>query len=353
MALLLFVTVSVLTYHQSVFAISVTPETGANNLTNALVGPGLVVTSSSISAPPTTLGTSSGIFTNPTATYGIGNGIVLSTGNVADYSDGQNTTPKLSTSYALPATPSQEVMLAPITGIAPHTHFDVTELYLTFDVQTGFDSISFDFVYGSEEWSEFVGSGLTDGFGVYLNGALISDSAFTVGKGLKDKPGTELDGISPLVSVKSPILSGSAGNTLTFVIGDGFDESLDSTVYISNLRANQIIEPVREPVDPAPNPPSIPKDSDESVIPAWIKKVAGFWCEDKIPDSEFILGIQYLIDEKIIIVPGTSGHGTSNSIPSWIKNNACWWSQDLITDSDFAKGFEYLIAEGIFQVNPR
>ena len=37
-------------------------------------------------------------------------------------------------------------------------------------------------------------------------------------------------------------------------------------------------------------------------------------------------------------------------IPDWIKNNACWWSQDLISDDDFASGIEYLINQGIIIV---
>lgn len=87
------------------------------------------------------------------------------------------------------------------------------------------------------------------------------------------------------------------------------------------------------------------------LIPDWIKEVAAFWCDDKIDDSSFIEGIQYLIDNDIIIVPTTSsGTGGSQTIPSWIKNNACWWSQGLISDEDFASGLQYLIGQGIIQV---
>jgi len=87
------------------------------------------------------------------------------------------------------------------------------------------------------------------------------------------------------------------------------------------------------------------------LIPDWIKEVASFWCDDKIDDSSFIEGIQYLIDNDIILVPSTSsGYGSSQSIPSWIKNNACWWSQNLISDEDFAGGLQYLISQGIIRV---
>jgi len=92
------------------------------------------------------------------------------------------------------------------------------------------------------------------------------------------------------------------------------------------------------------NPPAIS-------IPYWIKEVAAFWCDDKIDDSSFIEGIQYLIDNDIIIIIGTTTVGSGGQeIPSWIKNNACWWSQGLISDSDFAQGIQWLIQEGIIQV---
>jgi len=37
-------------------------------------------------------------------------------------------------------------------------------------------------------------------------------------------------------------------------------------------------------------------------------------------------------------------------IPAWIKNNADWWSQGLISDDDFVKGIQYLVEQGIIVV---
>jgi len=91
------------------------------------------------------------------------------------------------------------------------------------------------------------------------------------------------------------------------------------------------------------NPPDV-------AIPDWIKNVASFWCEDKIDDASFIEGIQYLIDNNIIIVSASSGSGSTQEIPNWVKNNACWWSQGLITSNDFASGIEYLVSAGIIRV---
>jgi hypothetical protein len=92
------------------------------------------------------------------------------------------------------------------------------------------------------------------------------------------------------------------------------------------------------------NPPGI-------LIPSWVKNVAEFWCEDKIDDSAFVEGIQYLIDNGIIVVPSTSlSYGGSQEVPQWVKNNACWWSTGLVTDEDFASGIEYLVGQGIIRV---
>ncbi len=89
----------------------------------------------------------------------------------------------------------------------------------------------------------------------------------------------------------------------------------------------------------------------ETSIPSWVKNVAEFWCQEKIDDVSFVEAIQYLIDNGIIVVPGTqASFGGSLEIPQWVKNNACWWSDGSITDLDFALGLEYLVKQGIIRV---
>ena len=103
------------------------------------------------------------------------------------------------------------------------------------------------------------------------------------------------------------------------------------------------VNPPQAGITPTVNPP-------QAAIPDWIRNVASFWCEDKIDDASFIEGIQYLIDNNIIIVSATSGNGSSQEIPNWVKNNACWWSEGIITSEDFASGIEFLVSEGIIRV---
>ncbi len=93
------------------------------------------------------------------------------------------------------------------------------------------------------------------------------------------------------------------------------------------------------------------KDVVTSKIPSWVKNNAGWWADGKIDDNSFVLGIQFLIKEKIIDVPQTaqSSGSTSNQIPSWIKNNAKWWSTGEISEEEFLKGIEFLIHQGVIR----
>jgi len=106
---------------------------------------------------------------------------------------------------------------------------------------------------------------------------------------------------------------------------------------------------------------------DETSIPAWIKNNAGWWATDQIDDSSFLQGIQYLIQEGIMIIPPTDTTESSDDsdaipdagqrtqafdqrVPAWIKNNAGWWATDQIDDSSFLQGIQYLVQKGIIVV---
>ncbi|HXV65623.1 MAG TPA: phosphate ABC transporter substrate-binding protein PstS [Nitrosopumilaceae archaeon] len=92
--------------------------------------------------------------------------------------------------------------------------------------------------------------------------------------------------------------------------------------------------------------------SKQDKVPAWIKNNAGWWAEKQIGDSDFLSGLQFMIQQKIILVSGNpSGtNQASSSIPEWIRNNAGWWSDDLISEAEFVKSLEFLINNGIIKV---
>jgi hypothetical protein len=251
-------------------AIVVTQDTVAASLAAAILSgsPALTVTGASLSGHSSGGAGSSGTYTNASGTYGIGSGVVLSSGNVSDYGDGANTQAGLTTSYGVNATAGQEALLDPITG-GSFDHRDVTQLDLTFDVGAGVTSVFFNAVFGSEEFDVYVGSSFIDAFGIYLNGVNIANFA---GAPVNiDHPnmaflsGTELNGIldptsgagDPIMLFQGNVIAGSTGNTLTFIIADSGDSSLDSTVYIEGFGTSNPGGGTPGGGDPIPEPASL------------------------------------------------------------------------------------------------
>ena len=70
-------------------------------------------------------------------------------------------------------------------------------------------------------------------------------------------------------------------------------------------------------------------------IPNWVKNTAGWWADDKIPDSSFIETIEFLIKEEIITVQIPAVDSVVEEIPGWVKNTAGWWAEDKIHDITF------------------
>jgi len=94
------------------------------------------------------------------------------------------------------------------------------------------------------------------------------------------------------------------------------------------------------------------EELQSQTIPIWIKNNAAWWSDQQISDSDFVAGIEYLIKNGIIIVPGVEV-GTSSAtteIPEWIQNNAGWWANSLITDGDFIEVMQWLVANGVIQI---
>jgi hypothetical protein len=103
----------------------------------------------------------------------------------------------------------------------------------------------------------------------------------------------------------------------------------------------------------------VPNSSaQDAQIPGWVKNVAGWWGSGIVSENEFVSGIEYLINNNIILldfVPCNdkiqSQYKDTKSVPDWIKNNAIWWSENLITDLDFINGLQYLIVHKIIKID--
>ena len=103
---------------------------------------------------------------------------------------------------------------------------------------------------------------------------------------------------------------------------------------------------------PKSQPTPTPTAEPVTAIPGWIKTHAGWWAGGQINDSAYLLGIQYLIEEGIMVIPSTEMSESSGSqVPVWIKNNAGWWASGQIDDITYVSGIQYLVKVGIIKVS--
>ena len=219
---------------------------------------GILLNDVAVSAQATESAASIGVFetTAPLSTaYGqTGPGVIISTGDAGGYKTGPNRSSASSYPYGVAARVWQEALLDPIstgTGTNNFRHYDVTEFSLHFHVLPGYDRLAFKLVFGTEEYPEFVNSAFADVLGIFLNGtniALVEGSPINPNHlSMTGVTGTELDGLlapggDPLIMISAPVTPGSSSNVLTFILADRSDLVLDSTVYLSELRALRIGE---------------------------------------------------------------------------------------------------------------
>lgn len=203
----------------------------ATTLANAILAAnsGIVINS----ATYTGAAAASGTFTNGNPAIGINSGIVLTTG-AASFVTGPNTSGNAGVNNGAAGTPLIS------------NSFNASILTINFTPEG--NSVTFNYVFGSEEYNEFVGSQFNDAFRFLVNGtnfALIpgtnsiveinsvnngSNSAFYVDNtsGVRN---TQLDGLTVVLSFTAPVNPG-VQNTLQLVIADRGDPFLDSAVFI-------------------------------------------------------------------------------------------------------------------------
>jgi PEP-CTERM motif len=243
-----FATFALLAVSSSVFAFAdaVTLNTNANQLAAAMTAgnTGVTIVSATLQGQSNAPNVeSSGTFTN---IYGLPTGVAISTGNAAEYGSGPSDPSNNTIKYSTMATSAQNAMLDPLTN-GNMDHYDVTELDLTFTVDPGNSQIFFNVAFGSDEFDTFVGTQFVDAFGIYLNGVNIAfvdgqpvnidNSCFTF------MGGTQLNGVLACNNNPVNVFSGAVNpglNTLTFIISDTSDDTLDTTAYIGSLGTTDI-----------------------------------------------------------------------------------------------------------------
>lgn len=230
--------------------------TDMNSLTplqvvQALLGPGVAASNIVFNGAPVAAGT----FQGGLASVGIDGGIVLSSGNIASI-PGPNTSDFTSTDNQWAGDPQLDLLTTSPT-------FDATTLEFDFSCPNA-GQISFQYVFSSEEYNEYVNSQFNDVFAFFLNGVNIatlpggisvainnvncgnpygtagSNCGLYLNNSCVDLPigafpcsgpyDTEMDGLTVVLTATGTLQSGT--NHIKLAIADAGDYVYDSNVFI-------------------------------------------------------------------------------------------------------------------------
>jgi hypothetical protein len=134
----------------------------AAGLVQALVGAGVTVTNIQYNGAPVAAGT----FTGGTGIIGFAQGILLSSGNIGSVVGPQNVLPDTSTDNLMPGDPDLDALVGGLTQ-------DATVLEFDFECPNT-NVVSFQYVFASEEYDEWVNTQYNDVFAFFLNGQNIA-----------------------------------------------------------------------------------------------------------------------------------------------------------------------------------
>jgi gliding motility-associated-like protein len=135
--------------------INVTPTNNANTLLDNITGPGVTISNVSINCPSG----ASGTFTGGSGALQISGGVVLSTGQVNNISGSGSQTASTNNGGGGNAL---------LTNVAGVTTYDAC--VLTFTIVPTCGTLTIQFVFASEEYPTYVGSGFNDAFGFFVSG---------------------------------------------------------------------------------------------------------------------------------------------------------------------------------------
>jgi hypothetical protein len=233
------------------------PATPLDALTNALVKPGtgLNVVGSSFVGQNGQGGTYTGFnFHDQSTTLSLPDGVLLTSGSAINALGPNNQTGATSAYGDLTnqlGDPRLDAM------VAPETTFDANTFTLQFTTAPGVTGIQFQFVFGSEEFPEWVGQ-FNDVFAAFLDGKQISFDpagnaisvnnnyfllnnsndntypAYSAGKTVVAYD-IQYDGLTPALTTQAALDPNVTVHTLTFAIADTRDQVLDSGVFLSSL----------------------------------------------------------------------------------------------------------------------
>ncbi len=228
------------------------------DLVQSLVGGGVMVSNVSYTGDDRAAGTFEGF-----EGIGIGSGVVLSSGSVAGPLSaviGPNTVAAMTTIFGTPGDADLDAI------IAPQTTYDAA--VLEFDVVPATKELTFTYVFGSEEYNDYVGTMWNDPFALLVNG--VNCAVVDTGSGMAPitintinnnvnsslfidnadlaapVADTQMNGFTKPLTCRVEVTPG-VPNHLKFAIADGSDELRDSSVLIEAGSLNAIGPPVATP----------------------------------------------------------------------------------------------------------
>src|SRR6267143_8760 len=80
---------------------------------------------------------------------------------------------------------------------------------------------------------------------------------------------------------------------------------------------------------------------------ASIKDATKLWCGLNADKTSFVKTLKILSENNYVKITKS---GSATQVPMWFKNNACWWSNSKISDSDFLSGIQFLIDKGFLKI---
>ncbi len=216
-----------------------------------------------------------GLFTDPTDQIGITEGIVLTSGN-AFYVPGPNKTPR--SGWASNAPGDEQ-----LDRIARGKTYDAA--VLEFEFVTVSENLSFEFVFGSEEYLEYVGSKFNDVFAFFVSG-----------------PNMEYQNIARLPDGKTPITVNTVNNQLNkkYYIDNAFTNVTDP--FIWDVRNRKVIENKNYLKEEVPPMYDIQFDGFTTVLTARCKVVPNEVYQIKMAISDVGDGI---LDSGVFLKGGT------------------------------------------------
>ncbi len=239
----------------SAHALDIVPTNDAQTLVQALTGQGVNIVSVTL-APGVDFSDGQGA-SPPTGTYtegplGLPDGIVMTSGTA------RNALPPNDETGATGSSPyGDDALCHQVAGVATT---DASKLTIQFTLDAGADGIAFDWLFGSEEYPEYVGS-YNDSVGVFvrsdtgagfgpmvnialdqgnnpvtINGPFFSGPTVIIPSA--QQPVTEYDGTTPHLTTTHSLPNGpNVIHEITIVVCDALDHSLDSGVFIGALRS--------------------------------------------------------------------------------------------------------------------